>query len=74
MDNPPSPPFSHSHNALEQIMLQMVSSLEPQMILTSITQGLFKGVDTGKPQGDRLHRSPQDVYCTEPLEMELSVW
>ena len=42
MDNPPS---SNSHNALEQITLQMASSLDLQEVLTTITQGLVDELD-----------------------------
>ena len=42
MDNPPS---SNSRNALEQITLQMASSLDLQEVLTTITQGLVDELD-----------------------------
>lgn len=46
MDNPPSAfPSSNSHNVLERIALQMVSSLDLPSVLTTITQGLVEELD-----------------------------
>ncbi len=41
----PSSPASRSHNVLDQITLQMASSLDLQQVLTTITQGLVDELD-----------------------------
>jgi len=46
MDNPPSSlPSSRSHNVLERITLQMTSSLDLRVVLTTVTQGLVDELD-----------------------------
>ncbi len=44
-DSPSSPPFLSSHDVLERITLQMASSLDLQVVLTTITQGLVDELD-----------------------------
>ncbi|MDH4304544.1 MAG: sigma 54-interacting transcriptional regulator [Nitrospira sp.] len=42
---PPAPPSSNSHKALDRIALQMASSLDLHIVLTTITQGLVDDLD-----------------------------
>lgn len=42
---PPTPPSSNSHKALDRIALQMASSLDLHIVLTTITQGLVDDMD-----------------------------
>ncbi len=43
--SPPAPPSSNSHKALDRIALQMASSLDLHVVLTTITQGLVDELD-----------------------------
>ncbi|HRI39030.1 MAG TPA: GAF domain-containing protein, partial [Nitrospira sp.] len=43
--SPPGPPSSHSHSVLDRIALQMASSLDLHVVLTTITQGLVDDLD-----------------------------
>lgn len=45
MDNASSPPFSNCRNVLDRIALQMASSLDLHVVLTTITQGLVDDLD-----------------------------
>ncbi len=72
----PSSLSQSSRRVLERIALQMVSSLDLQIVLTTITQGLVEELDKAFARSWLLirdHQHVQDVLVGEAFGMDLGL-